>query len=148
LTVGVAPGYTLGRLSAPWLLWPLPHRPVPDTMSTEQASDDPPANSPWGGPSQRGLKMRKRQDQGADLFRAALQLLDDPARLRHALLELSRTYNPVTNATLLAGEVRHRVLELAGQGEADEARRLLEGALTHYIASGQPPGSAGEAQEA
>ena len=117
-------------------------------MSKEPTSDDPPANSPWGGPSQRGLKMRKRQDQGADLFRAALQLLDDPERLRHSLLELSRTYNPVTNASLLAGETRYRVLELANQGEADEARRLLEGALARYVASGQPPKSAGAAEEA
>jgi hypothetical protein len=110
-------------------------------MSREHASDDAPANSPWGGPSQRGLKMRKRQDQGADLFRAALQQIDDPARLRHALLELSRTYNPVTNATLLPPEVRHRVLELASGGAGDEARRLLEGALARYVESGQPPAS-------
>ena len=116
-------------------------------MSTEPPSDDPPANSPWGGPSQRGLKMRKRQDQGADLFHAALHLLDDPEHLRHALLELSRTYNPVTNATLLAAEVRYRVLELAREGETAEARRLLEGVLTRYVASGQPP-EPGGAQEA
>ena len=85
--------------------------------------------------------MRKRQDQGADLFRAALQQIEDPARLRHALLELSRTYNPVTNAPLLAPEVRHRVLELAGERAGDEARQLLEAALARYIESGQPPRS-------
>jgi hypothetical protein len=83
--------------------------------------------------------MRKRQDQGADLFRAALQQLEDPVRLRQALLELSRTYNPVTNATLLSPEVRHRILEVAGQGGVEEARGLLEGALTRYVESGQPP---------
>ncbi len=110
-------------------------------MSKERSSDEPPANSPWGGPSERALKMRKRPDQGADLFRAALQQIEDPARLRQALLELSRTYNPVTNATLLAPEVRQRVLELAGQGAGDEARQLLEAALGRYIESGQPPGS-------
>ena len=108
-------------------------------MSREHSSDEAPANSPWGGPSQRGLKMRKRQDQGADLFRAALDQVDDPGRLRHALIELSRTYNPVTNATLLAPEVRHRVLELAGGGTVDEARQLLEAALARYVESGQPP---------
>lgn len=108
-------------------------------MSREHSSDEAPANSPWGGPSQRGLKMRKRQDQGADLFRAALEQVDDPGRLRHALLELTRTYNPVTNATLLAPEVRHRVLELAGGGAGDEARQLLEAALARYVESGQPP---------
>jgi len=116
-------------------------------MSPEPSSDDPPANSPWGGPSQHGLTMRKRQDQGADLFRAALDLLDEPERLRQALLELSRTYNPVTNASLLAGEVRYRILEMARQGDTEEARRLLGGALARYLASGQPPESAGGALE-
>jgi hypothetical protein len=108
-------------------------------MSTEQSPDDPPANSPWGGPSRRGLQMRKKQDQAADLFRAALQQIGDPTRLRHALLELSRTYNPVTNDTLLPPETRHRILEVVGQGAPDEARRLLEGALARYVDSGQPP---------
>jgi hypothetical protein len=83
--------------------------------------------------------MRKRQDQGVDLFRAALQQIEDPGRLRHALLELSRTYNPVTNATLLGSELRHQILELADRGRADEGRRLLEGALASYVESGQPP---------
>ena len=117
-------------------------------MSREHSPDEAAANSPWGGPSQRGLKMRKRQDQGADLFRAALQQIDDPERLRHALLELSRTYNPVTNATLLPPEVRHRVLELAGGGAGDEARQVLESALARYIESGQPPEPAGGSRDA
>lgn len=117
-------------------------------MSREHSSDEAPANSPWGGPSQRGLKMRKRQDQGADLFRAALEQVDDPGRLRHALLELTRTYNPVTNATLLAPEVRHRVLELAGGGAGDEARQLLEAALARYVESGQPPHPPGGSRDA
>jgi hypothetical protein len=110
-------------------------------MSKEPFSDQAPANSPWGGPSERVLKMRKRQDQGADLFRAALEQIDDLAKLRHALLELSRTYNPVTNATLLAPEARRAVLEHAGQGGVEEARRLLEVALAQYLDSGQPPRS-------
>jgi hypothetical protein len=110
-------------------------------MSRQSSSDEAAPNSPWGGPSERGIKLRKRQDQGADLFRAALGQIEDPVRLRHALIELSRTYNPVTNATLLAPEVRHRVLELAGQGAGDEACQLLEAALGRYIESGQPPQS-------
>ena len=116
-------------------------------MSTEPPSDDPPANSPWGGPSQRGLKMRKRRDRSADLFRGALERLDQPDGLRQALLELSRTYNPVTNATLLAGEVRHRILEAVRAGEIEGARRLLEGALTRYLESGQPPEAPGASIE-
>ena len=108
-------------------------------MSKEPFSNEAPANSPWGGPSERALKMRRRQDQGADLFRAAIQQIEDPPRLRHALLELSRTYNPVTNATLLAPEARHAVLEHADRGGVEEARRLLEAALRQYIQSGEPP---------
>src|SRR5262245_54161307 len=108
-------------------------------MSAEHSSDDPPANSPWGGPSRRGLQMRRKQDQAADLFRAALGQIEDPPRLRHALLELSRTYNPVTNDTLLSPETRHLILERADRGAADEARQLLEGALARYIESGRPP---------
>jgi hypothetical protein len=112
-------------------------------MTTEQSSDDAPANSPWGGPSQRGLRMRKRRDRGADLFHTALQQIDDPERLRPALRELSRIYDPVTNATLLTPEVRHRVLELAGGGSREEARRLLEAALARYAEAGQPPRPSG-----
>jgi len=108
-------------------------------MSGETPSGDLPGNSPWGGPSQRGLKMRKRHDQGADLFRAALLGMEEPEQLRHALLELSRTYNPVTNATLLAPEVRHQILEHAGRGNFSEVRGLIETALSEYLRSGQPP---------
>jgi hypothetical protein len=108
-------------------------------MSSDQRPDDESLNSPWGGPSKRGLRVRQRHDHGADLFRTAMDQVGDPGRLRHALLELSRTYNPVTNATLLPPEVRHRVLELAGQGGVEEARRLLERALASYVESGQPP---------
>jgi hypothetical protein len=110
-------------------------------MRSDQSSDDGSVNSPWGGPSKRGLRVRQRHDHGADLFRAALERFDDPDRLPHALLELARTYNPVTNGPLLAAETRHRILELAGQGAPDEARRLLEGALASYLETGQPPGS-------
>ena len=108
-------------------------------MSTEPFPDEAPPNSPWGGPSERALKMRRRQDQGADLFRAAIQQIEDPPRLRHALLELSRTYNPVTNATLLSPEARHAVLEHADRGGVEDARRLLETALARYLESGDPP---------
>jgi hypothetical protein len=92
--------------------------------------------------------MRKREDQGADLFGAALHQIGDPGRLRHALMELSRTYNPVTNATLLSPEVRHEVLELASGGAGDEARQLLEAALARYVESGQPPQAPGGSRDA
>ena len=107
-------------------------------MSSDQSSDAS-VNSPWGGPSKRGLRVRQRHDHGADLFRAALDRFDEPDRLRHALMELARAYDPVTNGPLLAVEARHRILELAGQGAPDEARRILEGALASYLQAGQPP---------
>ena len=112
-------------------------------MSSEppDQSSDRSVNSPWGGPSKRGLRVRQRHDHGADLFRAALSHVGDPHRLRHALLELARTYDPVTNGPLLAAETRHRILELAGEGAPDEARQLLEGALARYVETGQPPGA-------
>jgi hypothetical protein len=110
-------------------------------MGPEHSPDDQSINSPWGGPSKRGLRVRERHDHGADLFRVALDHLGDRDRLRHAVMELSRTYNPVTNGPLLAAGVRHRVLELADQRELDEARRLLEEALASYIATGRPPAS-------
>ena len=110
-------------------------------MSSEppDQSSDRSVNSPWGGPSKRGLRVRQRHDHGADLFQSALSHVDDPNGLRHALLELARTYNPVTNGPLLAAETRHRILELAGRGAPDEARQLLEGALARYVETGQPP---------
>lgn len=83
--------------------------------------------------------MRKRHDHGADLFRAALDRLDDPEGLGHALLELSRTYDPVGNGPLLPPDTRHRIVQLVGRGEADEARRLLEGALADYTERGEAP---------
>jgi hypothetical protein len=108
-------------------------------MSSDQSSDAS-VNSPWGGPSKRGLRVRQRHDHGADLFRAALDHFDDPERLRHALMELARTYDPVTNGPLLAAAARHRILELAGQGAPTAARGILEGALESYLEAGQPPG--------
>jgi hypothetical protein len=76
------------------------------------------------------------------MFRAALLQLGDPGPLRQALLELTRTYNPVTNASLLTPGTRYRVLELLEQGDPNGARQLLEGALAQYLESGQPPAPA------
>jgi hypothetical protein len=83
--------------------------------------------------------VRKRHDHGADLFRVAFDHLDDADRLRHALLELSRTYDPVGNGPLLPAETRHRIVQLVGQGLPAEARRLLEGALADYTERGAAP---------
>jgi hypothetical protein len=112
-------------------------------MSSDPSSDAS-VNSPWGGPSKRGLRVRQRHDHGADLFRAALDHFDDPDRLRHALMELARTYDPVTNGPLLAAAARHRILELTGQGVPTAARGILEGALASYLQAGQPPSSSRE----
>jgi hypothetical protein len=83
--------------------------------------------------------MRKRHDHGADLFRVALEHLDQPDRLRHALLELTRTYDPVGNGPLLPLAARHRIVELVGQGAPEAARGLLEDALASYTERGEAP---------
>ena len=94
--------------------------------------------SPWGGPTRRGLKVRRRDDYGIELFRAALDHFSDPPRLRHALLELTRVYNPLSNGPLLDPAVRRRILDLVEAGRDAEARRLLEDHLAAYARRGTP----------
>ena len=102
-------------------------------MRSDDAPEEGRGNSPWGGPSKRGLKVRKREDYGVSLFRNALDRFADRAPLRHALLELTRVYNPLTNGPILDPAVRRRMLELAETGQDAEARRLLEDALATYV---------------
>ncbi|PYM58115.1 MAG: hypothetical protein DMD79_19405 [Candidatus Rokuibacteriota bacterium] len=107
-------------------------------MIDVEGGDDLPRNSPWGGPSERGLKLRKRDDYGVELFRQALEHLADPPRLRHALLELTRAYNPLDDGPILPPGVRQTVLALAEAGEVASARRLLESRLDAYARRGRP----------
>jgi hypothetical protein len=106
-------------------------------MKREDDPEEGPTNSPWGGPSRRGLKMRKRDDHGVILFRNALDRFADPARLRHALLELARAYDPLANGPILDPGARRRILELVEAGRDAEARTLLEDTLTTYVRRGE-----------
>src|SRR5437667_12341944 len=107
-------------------------------MVDVQGGDDLARNSPWGGPSRRGLKLRKRDDYGVELFRQAIETLADPPRLRHALLELTRAYNPLDDAPILPPSARQTVLALVEAGEVESARGLLESRLDAYARRGQP----------
>ena len=100
---------------------------------------DPSGNSPWGGPSRRGLKVRNREDFGIELFREALEHFPDTPRLKHVLLELSRAYNPVVNGPILDPATRRRILELIEAGQGPEARQALEECLTAYARRGAEP---------
>ncbi len=110
-------------------------------MSPRDRPEDVSPNSPWGGPSQRGLKVRKRDDYGVDLFRRALEHFPDRSRLGHALLELTRAYDPVTNGPILALATRRRILDLLDAGQDPAARQLLEECLAGYTRRGDPDSS-------
>ena len=105
--------------------------------SDERPGDHDSGNSPWGGPAGgRTGRGRKRDDYGVALFRRALDELPAGPGLAHALLELSRAYNPVANAPILDFAARRRILDLAQAGQAVEARRLLEEHLEAYARRG------------
>ncbi len=107
-------------------------------------TDEPSGNSPWGGPSRRGLKVRKREDFGIELFREALEHFPDTSHLKRVLLELSRSYNPVVNGPILGPTSRRRILELIEAGQEPEARRVLEECLTAYARRGAENEGAGQ----
>ncbi len=85
-------------------------------------------------------RKHKRQDTGLMLFEQARDSLEDPARARPLLFELSRLYNPVINGPLLDRATYARILEALEQGRMDEARRLLDERLALYA-----PGEGGTA---
>jgi hypothetical protein len=111
------------------------------TDPTDSQSDGEGAgpNSPWGGPSRRGLKVRKHEDHGIHLFRAALDRLAEPESLARTLLELTRCYDPVADAPVLDPTARRTILDLSTQGRAAEARGLLEAAMAEYARRADPP---------
>ena len=97
---------------------------------------EPSGNSPWGGPSEREGRGRKRDDYGVQLFRRALDSFADLAALRHALLELTRSYNPVSNGPILDPATRHRIIQLVEAGQEADARQLLAEHLDVYARRG------------
>jgi hypothetical protein len=77
-------------------------------------------------------KLRPRENDEVRMLREALGHLDDLPRVKGILLELGRFYNPVTNASVVGGDLRGRVVGLLQAGDADSARALLEAHLTEY----------------
>ena len=106
-------------------------------MRSDDAPEKGQRNSPWGGPSKRGLKVRKRDDYGVSLFRNALDRFADRAPLGHALLELTRVYDPLTNGPILDPAARRQILELVDAGQDAAARRVLEDTLATYVKRGE-----------
>ena len=68
----------------------------------------------------------KRDDYALDLFREAVAYLDDTPRVNGILRELGKLYNPVTNAPIVALDVRQRVIERLERGDTAGARMILD----------------------
>ena len=105
-------------------------------MRADRSDGEPSGNSPWGGPSKREGRARKRDDYGVQLFRRALDSFADLAALRHALLELTRSYNPVTNGPILDAATRYHIIQLVEAGEEAGAHRLLAQQLDAFAQRG------------
>ncbi|SRR6266446_1164184 len=77
-------------------------------------------------------KLRRREDDEVKMMREALASLDDVPRVKGILLELGRFYNPVTDAPVVAPDLRRRIVDLLDAGDATGARVLLEAHLSEY----------------
>jgi DNA-binding GntR family transcriptional regulator len=77
-------------------------------------------------------KLRPRENDEVRMMRDALADLGDLRRVKGILLELGRFYNPVTNASVVAPDLRRRVVSLLEAGDAEGARALLEAHLAEY----------------
>jgi hypothetical protein len=92
--------------------------------------DDPPEGDrrPGDGAEERGrgFKARKREDHALVLIRDLLASLENPARARRLLLELSRYYDPVLGGAIV--EVRHQreIMEAIEAGRLAEAEALVQ----------------------
>jgi hypothetical protein len=89
----------------------------------------------------RGLKFRRRDDYAVELFREALDHLDDRDRVSRILLSLGRFYNPYVDQSIVDPATRRRVLEALEAGEADAARQLLDERLKLYARSDEAESS-------
>jgi hypothetical protein len=77
-------------------------------------------------------KLRPRENDEVRMMREALEHLGDLPRVKGILLELGRFYNPVTNASVVAPDLRRRVVSLLEAGDAGGARALLEAHVAEY----------------
>ena len=73
------------------------------------------------------------------MMREALAHLDDLPRVKGILLELGRFYNPVSNTSVVAPDLRRRVVGLLESGDAEGARALLEAHVAEYQKMGERP---------
>ena len=83
----------------------------------------------------RGLKFRRRDDYAVELFREALEHLDDRDRVSRILQSLGRFYNPYVDQSIVDLATRRQVLEALESGETETARRLLDERLRLYARS-------------
>jgi len=86
-------------------------------------------------------KLRPRENDEVRMLRDALAHLDDLPRVKGILLELGRFYNPVTNGSVVAPDLRRRVVGLLEAGDDQGARALLEAHLTEYQKMDDRPAS-------
>jgi len=95
----------------------------------EPADDTPEARA-----YRRGFRDKgdKREDYAVDLFRAALNALDDTPRVDQILIELGRLYNPLVDGPIVDPRTRGAVIEALEAADRERARRLLEGRLDLY----------------
>lgn len=77
-------------------------------------------------------KLRARENDEVRMMREAVAHLGDLQRVKGLLLELGRFYNPVTNAPVVAADLRRRVVDLLEAGDAEGARALLDAHLAEY----------------
>ena len=84
-------------------------------------------------------KLRPRENDEVRMMREALANLDDLPRVKAILLELGRFYNPVTNASVVAGDLRRRVVSLLEAGDAEGARALLDAHVSEYQKMDEQP---------
>jgi hypothetical protein len=88
-------------------------------------------------------KLRRREDDEVRMMREALTSLEDIPRVKDILLELGRFYNPVTNAPVVAPDLRRRIVGSLEAGDTEGARVLLEAHLSEYQKMDEQPGRQG-----
>jgi hypothetical protein len=96
---------------------------------------DPPIDPSREQGYRSGLKFRRRDDYAVELFKEALEHLDDPDRVSRILLSLGRFYNPYVDQAIVDSTTRRQILEALDGGDVERARGLLEERLRLYARS-------------
>jgi hypothetical protein len=87
----------------------------------------------------RGLRSRRRDDPALDLFRRIETNLEDIGFVDRTLLELSRCYNPITNAPIVSLATRRAIVESLRAGRSAAAKVLLDECLVRYAPPAEKP---------